>query len=132
MACILIVDDEPGIILVLEELFILEGHEVFTASDGESALNSLAEIPKPDIIMVDLYMPKVTGHMVVKAIRADENFKNIPIILLTGAVYNEEEFPPEGSYQFLITKPFNLTEVIEKVELLLESKHSLNLAGSSI
>src|SRR5450759_1966791 len=76
---ILVVDDEPGITELLDSYLAKEGYSVVTAADGEAAL-SAAEREQPDLILLDLMLPKKNGYEVCREIRAKSN---IPIIMLT-------------------------------------------------
>lgn len=116
MARILIIDDEPAIAMVLEAALGDEGHDVITASDGLAGIERLRQGQTPDVVLVDLYMPRMSGRDLVVAMRADPALREIPVVLVTGAVPRPEDYPPEGAYQALITKPFDVADVIEKVE----------------
>ena len=119
MARVLVVDDDPDIRLVLQELLIEEGYQVETASDGLTALGLLHQAPVPDIILLDLAMPGMNGGAVVKAMRSDPVLRGIPVVIVTGSLPDVFEYPPEGSYQGLIGKPFDIDEVLETVRGLL-------------
>lgn len=118
MARVLIIEDEPAIALVLQELLTDEGHEVTTALDGLAGLERLRHEPTPGIVLVDLFMPGMSGRDVVQSMRADEQLNAVPVVIITGAVPDPRDFPPEGSYQALLPKPFDLEDVIEKVKNL--------------
>jgi DNA-binding response OmpR family regulator len=79
---VLIVDDEKGILKMYQERLSMEGMEVTTASNGEEGIN-LAKNQKPDIIMLDIIMPKFNGLDVLKNLKNDPDTKNIPVFLLT-------------------------------------------------
>lgn len=121
MARILIIDDEPTISMVLKELLCDEGYEIIVASDGLTGLHYLEEEPFPEIILMDLLMPGMGGREIVNIIRAKPDLAKIPIILLTGAMLNISDFPPEGSYQDIINKPFEIEDVISKINSLVKS-----------
>lgn len=118
MSRVLIIEDQPAIVMILEELLTDEGYEVLKAYDGLSGFEKLKVCAAPDIVIVDLNMPGMDGRSVIKAMRSDENLKGIPVILITGSAYNSDEFPPEGSYQAVLQKPFDLTDVLKNVERL--------------
>jgi CheY-like chemotaxis protein len=121
MARILIIDDEPTIATVLKELLSDEGYEIIVASNGLTGLQILEQKPLPEIILMDLLMPGMGGREMVSAIRAKPDLAKIPIILLTGALPSLDDFPPKGSYQDMINKPFEIEEVIFKINSLLKS-----------
>lgn len=115
MARILIMDDEPAIAMVLKEVLSEEGFDIVVASNGLTGLQLLQEEPFPEIILMDLMMPEMPGRDIVNAIRARSDFAEVPIILLTGAMPNPNDFPPEGSYQDIINKPFEIEDLIDKI-----------------
>lgn len=121
MARILIIDDEPAIAMVLKEFLSDEGYEIIVASNGLTGLQILKEEPPPEIILMDLLMPEIGGREIISAIRAIPELATIPIILLTGAMPNPSDFPPEGSYQEIINKPFEIEDLIVKINFLLKN-----------
>jgi len=120
MARALIVEDEPTIALILTEVLKGEGHDVSAVSGGAAGLEWLARESPPDVVLLDLFMPRVGGRAVLEAIRSDPRLAGVPVILVTGAMPAAEDFPPEGSYQAFIGKPFNLDDVIAAVTGCLE------------
>jgi len=79
---VLIVDDEKGILKMYEEYLKTVEMEVITASDGQTGIN-LAKSQKPDVILLDIIMPKFNGLDVLKTMKTDPEIKNIPVFLLT-------------------------------------------------
>ncbi|MBK8752500.1 MAG: response regulator [Candidatus Competibacteraceae bacterium] len=119
---ILVVDDEPNIVLSLEFLMKQAGFQVRTASDGEAALAAIAAEP-PDLVLLDVMMPRKNGYEVCQAIRANPAWKNTRIIMLTakGREVEREKGLALGADDY-ITKPFSTQEVVERVrELLAEA-----------
>jgi len=116
---ILIADDEPNIVLALEFLMKKEGYEVQTVSDGEDALHAIEKSP-PDLILLDIMMPKLDGYEVCQRIRSDPSMKDIVIIMLTakGREVEREKGLALGA-DFYITKPFSTREVVQKVREVL-------------
>jgi DNA-binding response OmpR family regulator len=117
--CVLIVDDEPNIVLSLEFLMKKEGYEVRSAGNGEEALQAIVE-KKPDLILLDVMMPKKDGYELCQELRADTSWKEIKIIMLTakGRDVEREKGMALGADDY-ITKPFATQEVVEKVKSLL-------------
>ncbi len=119
---VLVVDDEPNIVLSLEFLMAKQGYEVRIAADGEAALKAVAE-KAPNLVLLDVMMPKRDGFSVCKAIRANHNWRDIKIVLLTAKGRDEER---EKGLAFgaddYITKPFSTRQVVEKVKALLENE----------
>ena len=118
---ILIVDDEPNIVLSLEFLMKQAGYHVRTASDGEAALQALAEEPA-DLILLDVMMPRKNGYEVCQSIREDPALKSIKIVMLTakGREVEREKGLALGADDY-VTKPFATLEVVEKVKSMLAS-----------
>lgn len=121
-AKILIVDDSP-LVRKLAEVSLQEaGYEVYTASDGEEGLRT-AEMVKPDLVLVDFIMPKMTGSQFCKIFRENENLKDIPIILITGKGETVgQAFIEKYSVLDYIIKPFKSEELIEKIEKFLTER----------
>ncbi|MGB9710834.1 MAG: response regulator [Thermodesulfovibrio sp.] len=116
---ILVMDDSP-LVRKLAEVSLQEaGYEVYTASDGEEGLK-IAEQIKPDLILVDFIMPKMTGSQVCKLIRENETLKDIPIILITGKgeTVGQALIEKYGILDYFI-KPFKSEELVEKINQVL-------------
>lgn len=119
---ILVVDDEPNIVLSLEFLMRQAGFQVRTASDGEAALAAVAA-ETPDLVLLDVMMPRKNGYEVCQAIRANPDCKGVRIIMLTakGREVEREKGLALGADDY-ITKPFSTQEVVDRVrELLAET-----------
>jgi DNA-binding response OmpR family regulator len=112
---ILVVDDEPNIVLSLEFLMRQVGYEVRVARDGEAALAAIAESP-PDLVLLDVMMPKRDGYDVCQTIRANSAWKNVKIIMLTakGRDIEREKGLALGADDY-VTKPFSTRDVVERV-----------------
>jgi DNA-binding response OmpR family regulator len=119
---ILIVDDEPNIVLALELLMKKEGFEVRSVDDGEKAYQAVGEF-RPDLVLLDIMMPKMDGYEVCQRIRADASLKDVRIIMLTakGREVEKEKGLALGADSY-ITKPFSTREVVLTVKDLLASK----------
>ncbi|GHC36469.1 response regulator transcription factor [Aidingimonas halophila] len=119
MARILVVDDEPNIVLSLEFLMQQAGFEVATAMDGESALADIARMP-PDLMLLDISLPGMSGFDVLERLRATREHATLPIIMLTahGREVEREKGLALGADDY-ITKPFSTQALIEKVQALL-------------
>ncbi len=116
---ILIVDDEPNIVLALELVMKKAGFEVHTVDDGEKAFHAVHEF-RPDLVLLDIMMPKMDGYEVCQRIRSDASLKNVRIIMLTakGREVEKEKGLALGVDSY-ITKPFSTREVVSKVKELL-------------
>ena len=112
---VLVVDDEPNIALSLEYLMKGQGFDVRVARDGEAALEALRE-RMPDVMLLDVMMPKRDGYEVCQTVRANPECKNLRIIMLTarGRAIEQEKGLALGADDY-ITKPFSTREVVERV-----------------
>ncbi len=116
MKKILIVDDEADIIEILQFVLEAQGYECITASDGEEGLN-LAREASPDLIILDVMMPKINGYKISRLLKYDNKYKNIPILMITARSQEEDKIIGEetGADEY-ITKPFKVDYVVEKVK----------------
>jgi DNA-binding response OmpR family regulator len=119
MAKVLVVDDEPNIVLSIEFLMQQAGFDVVTAEDGESALERVAETP-PDLILLDISLPGISGFDVLEQLRNDPRHARLPIIMLTahGREVEREKGLALGADDY-VTKPFSTQALVEKVKTLL-------------
>jgi two-component system, OmpR family, alkaline phosphatase synthesis response regulator PhoP len=120
---ILLVDDEPHIIMMLENRMKHAGYDVITASDGQEALTK-AKKEKPDLIILDLMLPKLDGYKVCRMLKFDEKYKNIPIIMLSARAQEADKKMGEtvGADGY-VTKPFEPQVLLGKVKDLLSGKN---------
>lgn len=116
---ILVIDDEPDALDYLSSLLEDNGYAVVTAEDGEDGLNKVKQSP-PDLITLDITMPEKSGVRFYREMRESDQFKGIPIIMVTGVSGDFERFistrknvpPPEGYVQ----KPIDRDKVLELVK----------------
>lgn len=116
---VLIVDDEPNIVLSVEFLMKREGYAVATASDGQEALDLLPQV-RPDLMILDVMMPRKNGFEVCEAVRKDPEFSKLPILMLT-AKGREAEMKKGLSLgaDAYVTKPFSTHDLVDQVGQLL-------------
>jgi DNA-binding response OmpR family regulator len=121
-ARVLIVEDEPHIVLSLEILLQRAGYETATATDGEEGLELVRRL-RPDVILLDIMMPKRNGYEVCQAVKADPALRSIPVIMLTakGQEVEIHKGLALGASAY-IAKPFGNAEVLEAVRAALESR----------
>ncbi|MDF1543093.1 MAG: response regulator [Anaerosomatales bacterium] len=114
-ARILAVDDSPTILAMLEEILVSAGYEVLTAEDGAEALES-ARNGKPDLILLDVMLPKLDGYRVCRLLKFDQKYKAIPIIMLTAKAEEQSMATGlrTGADQYL-TKPVEPERLLEAV-----------------
>ncbi|MDN3676937.1 response regulator [Flavobacterium paronense] len=120
MKKILIVDDEPNIVMSLEYTFKKNNFEVYIARDGQEALDIL-KTQFPDIIILDIMMPLVDGFETIQQIKKNEKLNHCKVIFLSAK--NKESDIEKGmalGADAYLTKPFSLKKVVEQVNQLLE------------
>ncbi|URQ64763.1 response regulator [SAR86 cluster bacterium] len=119
---IYIVEDEPDIRDTLKYNFSNEGFKVFTSPDGEEALSNIKKV-LPDVLILDLMLPGVSGLDVCKSIRADDDIRDMSIIMLTA---KGEEIDRVIGFELgaddYVTKPFSVRELILRVKVLLKKQ----------
>ena len=118
-ATVLVVDDDPVILKLLEVNFEMEGFQVVRASDGAEGLERAREC-RPDIVVLDVMMPRMTGYEVAKALREDAVTARIPIIFVTARAQSSDvERGMELGVDDYVTKPFDPLDLIARVNTLL-------------
>jgi len=121
---ILVVDDEIYIVHILDFSLGMEGYEVITALDGEQALEK-ARAEKPDLIVLDIMMPKLDGYETCKILKAEAETKDIPVILLSAKGRNvDQKIGFEVGADDYITKPFSPRKLVERINAILGQSSS--------
>ena len=121
---ILLVDDEPTIVKMVEKRLEAEGFEVLIAVDGEAALEK-ARSEKPALIILDLMLPKMDGYKVCGLLKRDTRYSRIPIILFNARAQEaDEQLGLECGADAYLKKPFNSQELLEQVKALLAKASS--------
>ncbi|HEX8962585.1 MAG TPA: response regulator [Rhodocyclaceae bacterium] len=116
---ILIVDDEPNIVISLEYLMKKEGFEVAVATDGDAALATAAAF-RPDLVLLDVMMPKKSGFEVCQILRADPALAALKIVMLTAKGRDSEIAKGTGlGADAYITKPFSTKDLVVRIKSLL-------------
>ncbi len=120
---VLIAEDEPGILESLEFILKRAGFSVSSVTDGEAALETI-KVLKPKMMVLDVMLPKLSGFEVLKRLRANEQSRNLPVLILTAKGQRQDKKQAEefGANAF-ITKPYANDDVVDGVRQL------LNLAG---
>lgn len=116
---ILIVDDEPNIVISLEYLMKKEGFQVAVATDGDTALEMAASF-RPDLMLLDVMMPKRSGFEVCEILRAEPTFNDLKIVMLTAKGRDSEIAKGTGlGADAYITKPFSTKDLVARVKSML-------------
>jgi DNA-binding response OmpR family regulator len=129
MARILLVDDEQDLVWAVRHSLTDEGHEVLTAYDGVEALN-VAQRHRPDLIVLDIVMPRLNGLQVCRSLRRDPTLAAVPILFLTvcSAIEDRIRGLDEGGDDYIV-KPFDLGELKARVRALLRRARSALQGG---
>jgi len=120
---ILIVDDEPGVVVPIQFLMEQQGYRVMIAERGEDALDLIYHY-RPDLVLLDIMLPGIDGYEVCEIIRLDPNFRDVKIIFLT-AKGREVEIAKGlalGADAY-VTKPFSNDQLIDKIKKLFENTY---------
>ena len=116
---ILVVDDEPDLIKTVRLRLEKRGYAVISAADGQEALEK-ARSEKPDLIILDLMLPKLSGYQVCRMLKFDEQYKNIPIIIFTARAQEQDKKTSlEVGADAYLSKPFEPEVLLDKVDSLL-------------
>ena len=120
---VLVVEDDVFLSGIYQKKFEMENFKVFTADNGEKAIIE-AKKKKPDIILLDILLPKLDGFAVLEKLKSDPEVKDIPVILLTnlGQKDDVEKGLEAGAADYLIKAHFKPSEVVEKVRTVLHLK----------
>jgi DNA-binding response OmpR family regulator len=117
---ILVVDDEVDLVETIRFPLEAEGFNVLVAYNGEDALNQ-ARTENPDLILLDIMLPKLDGYKVCRLLKFDERYRNIPIIMLTARAQEKDKIIGlETGADEYITKPFDMDKLLEKVKAYLK------------
>ena len=121
MKKILFIEDESALQKTFEDVLRQEGYETIPALNGEIGLN-LAKKERPDLILLDLILPKIYGIDVLKKLKKDEETKEIPIIILTNLerIEDIDKALELGAKTSLVKAQYTLEEVVEKIKKVLE------------
>jgi len=126
---ILVVDDEIYIVHILDFSLGMEGYEVVTALDGEQALHKVKS-DKPDLVVLDIMMPKLDGYETCKILKTDPETKNIPVILLSAKGRNvDQKMGFQVGADDYITKPFSPRKLVERINMILGQTSTQQMAS---
>ncbi|MFH1776562.1 MAG: response regulator [Candidatus Omnitrophota bacterium] len=117
---ILVVDDTPIILEMVKDILVNAGYNVITAGDGVEALDK-TKTEKPDLVLLDIMMPKMSGHEMLKKLRQDKDTKSIPVVMFSSQSDggNILKSQIDGGAVDYITKPYNPKVILDKVTELL-------------
>jgi DNA-binding response OmpR family regulator len=115
---VVVADDDPDIVDILTFNLMTAGYEVTSAADGMEALE-LVRASMPDLVVLDIMMPRMDGLEALAALKADEATKDIPVVMLTAKTSDNDQWAGwEAGADYYITKPFDLDELLRFIGYL--------------
>ncbi|MBC8400629.1 MAG: response regulator [Candidatus Marinimicrobia bacterium] len=112
---ILIIDDDPNIIALLETFIKPLGYNILKANDGMTGLQMARDF-QPSLIFLDIMLPKLDGYKISRFLKFDDNYRQIPVIMLTAKTdTHDEEIGKQTGADDYITKPFNKSIIIDTI-----------------
>ncbi len=116
---VLVVDDDVDLLKMLKLRIEAEGYEFMSAQDGQEMLK-LIKMKKPDVILLDIMLPGMDGYTALRKIRKEEEFRDIPVIILTAKEKKKvgDLFQLEG-ISFFVEKPFEASDLLQKIKSVL-------------
>ena len=116
---LLLVEDEPSVIELMNIYLSRRGYEIFNVADGSEVMDKVRSL-KPDLVILDIMLPKLNGFEVCSLIKSDPALKNIPVMILSALVQKTEiEMGIRMGADLYMTKPFQNSELLANVEKLL-------------
>ncbi|BAI62653.1 putative response regulator [Methanocella paludicola SANAE] len=126
MTKIMVVDDEPDLLEVVKLILESDGYQVVTANSGQEALDKI-EKEMPDLVLLDIIMPRMDGWEVFSRIKGNTKTHDIPVIMLTAKDQRIDKLIGLHVVRVddYITKPFGRAELLERIKRVLEEKHKV-------
>ncbi len=122
---ILVVDDEPNIVQTLQDRLEMNEYEVFTAGNGREGLKRF-EDERPHVILLDVIMPIMDGHEMLEALRKQPGGQDVSVIMLTARSQTQDIARANAcGIDDYIVKPFDLSELLEKIESVVEHRKAM-------
>jgi DNA-binding response OmpR family regulator len=118
---VLVADDDADIVRFVEVNLRLEGFQVVTARDGQEALTKALDL-QPDVVLLDVLMPRIDGYTVCARLRADDRGAAIPVILLTANISHDREVARKAGADDFVVKPFDPCELMTRVKALARAR----------
>jgi CheY-like chemotaxis protein len=119
---ILIVEDEPKNMTLTRDLLKISGYQTIEAVDGAQGVEK-AKASKPDLILMDIMMPKMDGYAACREIKADQSTRLIPVVMLTAVGYDlNKKLAKQMGADGYVTKPFSRQQLMDAIDQLLEKR----------
>ena len=124
MPKVLVVDDDPTILRLLQVNLEMEGYEVQTASDGSQALDQIRAV-EPDLVLLDVMMPQLDGWHVCEQVRNDPDLAHVPVVFLSARAQNSDrDRGRQAGADAYITKPFDPLALVELIRDLIAARRT--------
>jgi DNA-binding response OmpR family regulator len=128
---ILLVDDEPSVVKMVAKRLEVAGYEVMVALDGQQGLEQ-AKAQRPDLVILDLMLPRLNGYEVCSMLKQDQQYQSIPVLILSArALKDEEKMGLACGADAYLHKPFQSQELLDRVRTLLENPPKVRSTESS-
>ncbi len=128
---VLVCDDDPVIVNLLQVNFEIEGYDVIAATGGEAGL-AQARLGHPDVIVLDVMMPGIDGLEVARRLRSEDETRSIPIILLSAKAQSSDIQAGLAVADEYVTKPFEPLELLERVKMVMDRSRARAAGGSAV
>ena len=120
-AKVVVVDDDPMLVKMLQSRIQANGFEVSAFTNSEEAIHRL-QAEDPDLLVTDIIMPNVSGWMITQEIKRNEDFKNLPVILLSSLIEKEGQAERHEIGDYFMSKPVMMDKLVEKIKELILSQ----------
>ena len=124
---IMVVDDDPDILVTIREIFEREGYEVFTVDSGKKCYEMLKNNEIPDLIILDIMMPGMSGWMLSDRLKENPLWKNIPVVFLTVRADGFAKKAGSSLCEDYIEKPFDIEDLKKRIDKILKKSNSESL-----
>ena len=123
---IMVVDDDPDILITMRNIFEREGYEVFTVDSGKKCYELLKNNEIPDLILLDIMMPGMSGWMLSDRLKENPSWKNIPVVFLTVRTDSFAKKAGSSLCEDYIEKPFDIEDLKKRIDKILKKSSSKN------
>jgi len=124
---IMVVDDDPDILITIRNIFEREGYEVFTVDSGKKCYELLKNNDIPDLILLDIMMPGMSGWMLSDRLKENSSWKNIPVVFLTVRTDSFAKKAGSSLCEDYIEKPFDIEDLKKRIDKILKKSNSESL-----
>jgi len=124
---IMVVDDDPDILITIRNIFEREGYEVFTVDSGKKCYELFKNNEIPDLILLDIMMPGMSGWMLFDRLKENPSWKNIPVVFLTVRTDSFAKKAGNSLCEDYIEKPFDIEDLKKRIDKVMKENNSESL-----